>query len=123
MPALGSVALLSSTEIPLIVSNHRDFQDVAVAQNIPFVHLPVSGQNKMEQEARLAALLEDYKIDLVVLARYMQILSDSFCKQRMPLLLSTPAIPKSCSALLSSISASICRGQWIELSCTERARG
>ena len=69
-------------DVPLIVSNHLDFQDVAAAQNIPFVHLPVTGQNKMEQEARLTALLQDQKIDLVILARYMQILSDGFCKQR-----------------------------------------
>jgi formyltetrahydrofolate deformylase len=69
-------------DVPLIVSNHCDFQDVAAAQNIPFVHLPVTGQNKMEQEARLTALLDEHRIDLVVLARYMQILSDDFCKPR-----------------------------------------
>ena len=67
-------------DVPLIVSNHRDFADVAAAQNIPFVHLPVAGQNKAEQEARLAALLEEHRIDLVILARYMQILSDGFCR-------------------------------------------
>jgi formyltetrahydrofolate deformylase len=70
-------------EVPLIVSNHRDFEDVAVAQNIPFFHLPVTAQDKVEQEARLSALIEEYKIDLVVLARYMQILSDGFCKPRL----------------------------------------
>ena len=69
-------------DVPLIVSNHRDFADVAAAQNIPFVHLPVTGHSKTEQEARLTALLEEYRIDLVVLARYMQILSDGFCKPR-----------------------------------------
>jgi formyltetrahydrofolate deformylase len=76
---IGALAL----EVPLIVSNHRDFEDVAVAQNIPFVHLPVTAQNKLEQEARLAALMEEHKIDLVVLARYMQILSDGFCKAKL----------------------------------------
>ena len=70
-------------DVPLIVSNHRDFQDVAAAQNIPFVHLPVTGQNKAEQETRLAALLQEHRIDLVVLARYMQILSNDFCKPRL----------------------------------------
>jgi formyltetrahydrofolate deformylase len=70
-------------DVPLIVSNHRDFADVAAAQNIPFVHLPVAGPNKAEQEARLAALLEEHRIDLVILARYMQILSDGFCKPRL----------------------------------------
>jgi formyltetrahydrofolate deformylase len=76
---IGAIAM----EVPLIVSNHRDFEDVAAAQNIPFVHLPVTGENKMEQETRLTALLDEYKIDLVVLARYMQILSDDFCKARL----------------------------------------
>src|SRR6185295_721954 len=47
-------------EVPLIVSNHRDFEDVAAAQNIPFVHLPVSAQNKVEQEARLSALIKEH---------------------------------------------------------------
>ncbi len=75
---IGAIAM----DVPLIVSNHRDFEDVAAAQNIPFVHLPVAAQNKTEQEARLSALLEEHRIDLVVLARYMQILSDGFCKPR-----------------------------------------
>lgn len=69
-------------EIPLIVSNHRDFEDVALAHNIPFVHLPVTHETKMKQEVELAALLDQYRIDLVVLARYMQILSHSFCRSR-----------------------------------------
>ena len=69
-------------EVPLIVSNHRDFEDVAAAANIPFVHLPMTRDNKAQQEARLAALMEENRIDLVVLARYMQILSDDFCSAR-----------------------------------------
>jgi len=47
---IGAIAL----EVPLIVSNHRDLEDVAAAQGIPFVHLPVTQGNKPEQEARLA---------------------------------------------------------------------
>jgi len=70
-------------EVPLVVSNHVDFADVAAAQHIPFVHLPVTKENKAEQEAKLAQLIEDYQIDLIVLARYMQILSDGFCKSRL----------------------------------------
>jgi formyltetrahydrofolate deformylase len=73
---IGSIPL----EVPLIVSNHRDFEDVAAANAIPFVHLPMTADNKPAQEARLAALLAEHKIDLVVLARYMQILSDDFCR-------------------------------------------
>ena len=69
-------------EVPLIVSNHRDYEDVAVAQGIPFVHLPMTKENKAAQEARLAALMDEHRIDLVVLARYMQILSDDFCRPR-----------------------------------------
>jgi formyltetrahydrofolate deformylase len=76
---IGSIPL----EVPLIVSNHRDYEDVAAAQNIPFVHLPMTRDNKAEQEVLLAALLEENQIDLVVLARYMQILSDTFCRPRL----------------------------------------
>jgi formyltetrahydrofolate deformylase len=73
---IGAIPL----EVPLIVSNHRDLEDVAAAQNIPFVLLPMTRDNKAAQEARLAGLLEEHKIDLMVLARYMQILSDDFCR-------------------------------------------
>jgi len=70
-------------EVPLIVSNHRDYEDVAAAANIPFVHLPVTRDNKAAQEARLAALMEENHVDLIVLARYMQILSEEFCRMRL----------------------------------------
>ncbi|HEX4271300.1 MAG TPA: formyltetrahydrofolate deformylase [Rhizomicrobium sp.] len=76
---IGAVAL----EVPLIVSNHRDYEDVAVANSIPFIHLPMTRDNKVEQEARLSALMAEHRIDLVILARYMQILSDGFCKPRL----------------------------------------
>lgn len=70
-------------EVPLVVSNHVDYADVAAAQHIPFVHLPMNRENKPEQEKRLAELIEKHQVDLVVLARYMQILSDDFCKPRL----------------------------------------
>jgi formyltetrahydrofolate deformylase len=76
---IGAIAM----EVPLIVSNHVDFADVAAAQHIPFIHLPVGKANKAEQEERLAALIETHRIDLIVLARYMQILSDDFCRPRL----------------------------------------
>jgi len=66
-------------EVPLIVSNHRDFEDVAAASRIPFEYLPVTAANKSQQEARLEELMAQHRIDLVVLARYMQILSGEFC--------------------------------------------
>ena len=69
-------------EVPLIVSNHVDFADVAAAGNIPFVHLPMGKDNKPEQEAKLSSLMAQHRIDLIVLARYMQILSDDFCRTR-----------------------------------------
>ena len=69
-------------EAPLIVSNHVDFADVAAAGNIPFVHLPMGKDNKPEQEAKLSSLMAQHRIDLIVLARYMQILSDDFCRAR-----------------------------------------
>jgi formyltetrahydrofolate deformylase len=76
---IGAIPL----EVPLIVSNHRDYEDVAAAQNIPFVHLPMTKNNKVEQEAAFAALIAEHKIELVVLARYMQILSEEFCQPRL----------------------------------------
>ncbi|MFP1624226.1 formyltetrahydrofolate deformylase [Streptomyces sp. 5K101] len=68
-------------EIPAIVSNHRDFEPLAQNYGIPFHHIPVTPQTKGEAEARLLQLVDDLDIDLVVLARYMQILSDDLCKQ------------------------------------------
>lgn len=67
-------------DIPAIVSNHADWEHVAKWHGIPFYHLPVTGKNKAKQEAEILALVEKHKIDLVVLARYMQILSPTMCK-------------------------------------------
>jgi len=61
--------------IPVIVSNHRDFADVAAAHGIPFRYLPVTGDNRKAQERTLQEIIAEERIDLVVLARYMQILS------------------------------------------------
>jgi formyltetrahydrofolate deformylase len=66
-------------EIPLIVSNHPNAAAVAASYGIPFHHLPVTFATKPAQEARLASLIEEERIDLVVLARYMQVLSDEMC--------------------------------------------
>ena len=65
-------------DIPLIVSNHADLGEVADDFGIPFHHLPVTAATKPEQEATVLGLLAEHRIDLVVLARYMQILSGDF---------------------------------------------
>jgi formyltetrahydrofolate deformylase len=62
-------------EIPVIVSNHRDFADVAASSGIPFRYLPVTGDNRKAQENTLSEIIAEERIDLIVLARYMQILS------------------------------------------------
>ena len=63
-------------EIALVVSNHEDLRPMAEAAGLPFVHVPVSPATKADSEARLLELIDRHNIDLVVLARYMQILSD-----------------------------------------------
>lgn len=66
-------------DIPAIVSNHVDLKPLADTHSIPFHHLPVTKDSKAEQEARLVELIEGTETDLVVLARYMQILSPELC--------------------------------------------
>ncbi|MEW2404346.1 formyltetrahydrofolate deformylase [Streptomyces sp. NPDC046862] len=68
-------------EIPAVVSNHRDFESLARSHGVPFHHIPVTKETKAEAEARLLELVRELDIDLVILARYMQILSDDLCKQ------------------------------------------
>ena len=68
-------------EVPAIVSNHPDFAPLAESYGIPFHHVPVTPETKPEAEARLLELVERLDVDLVVLARYMQILSNDLCKQ------------------------------------------
>lgn len=68
-------------EIPGIVSNHESLRHIAERFGIPFYYFPVSKENKAEQEAKELALIQELEVDFVVLARYMQILSDDFCRQ------------------------------------------
>ena len=68
-------------EIPAIVSNHRDFYQLSASYDIPFHYLPVAPQQREAQEAKLLDLIEEERIDLVVLARYMQILSPGVCSR------------------------------------------
>jgi formyltetrahydrofolate deformylase len=68
-------------EIPAIVSNHRDYEALATSYEIPFHHIPVTPDAKPEAEDALMDLVDSYEIDLVVLARYMQVLSNDLCKR------------------------------------------
>ena len=74
---------LLEVEIPAIVSNHTDFYQLAASYNIPFHHLPLaigaSADAKRAQEERVLEIVKANEIDLVVLARYMQILSPAMC--------------------------------------------
>jgi formyltetrahydrofolate deformylase len=66
-------------EIPAIVSNHPDLEPLARWHGIPFHHLPSAREHRAEQEAAILGLVDDLEIDLVVLARYMQVLSPRTC--------------------------------------------
>ena len=67
--------------IAAIVSNHRDFYQLAASYNVPFHHIPVTQANKAQAEARQLEIIESEGAELVVLARYMQILSDTMCQR------------------------------------------
>ena len=69
-----------NVEIPLIISNHPDMQETADRFGIPYYYIPVSKQTKVEQEKKKLQLLSEHNIEFVVLARYMQILSEDFIK-------------------------------------------
>ncbi|GAC1454997.1 MAG: formyltetrahydrofolate deformylase [Steroidobacteraceae bacterium] len=66
-------------DITAVVSNHLTLQPIAARHELPFVHLPVTPATKAEQERRLMELVDSTDTGLVVLARYMQILSDGLC--------------------------------------------
>jgi formyltetrahydrofolate deformylase len=68
-------------EIVAVVSNHPDFADLADSYGIPFQHIPVTGGTKAAAEAELLELVRTERVELVVLARYMQVISDDLCKQ------------------------------------------
>lgn len=68
-------------DVPLIVSNHPDFAPLAKTYDIPFHYLPVTAESKSAQEAKILDLVREQKIDLIVLARYMQVLSPTLCKE------------------------------------------
>ena len=65
--------------VPAVVSNHRDLEPLAQWHKIPYFHIPISAEKKPEAEQRLLEIIDDTKADLIVLARYMQVLSDGLC--------------------------------------------
>ena len=67
-------------EVPLVVSNHTDAEALCRSYDVPFHHVPVTPSNKPEAEAELLRLVDEHGIHLVVLARYMQVLSDDTCR-------------------------------------------
>ncbi|MEQ1547225.1 MAG: formyltetrahydrofolate deformylase [Chakrabartia sp.] len=68
-------------EVTSIVSNHTTWQRRAEHEGIPFFHLPITAETKLDQEAKLMALVEEQQVDLIILARYMQVLSDQLCRK------------------------------------------
>ena len=69
-----------NVEIPAVVSNHEDFRTLVEGYGIPFHHVPVTRETKAEAEGRLLELVDELDVELVVLARYMQVLSDDLCR-------------------------------------------
>jgi len=70
-----------SVQVPLIISNHLDMQSIANQFGIEYIHLPLNQENKVEIEQKEIQILKDHKIDFIVLARYMQILSGEFIRE------------------------------------------
>jgi len=68
-------------EVPLVISNHPDFAPLAATYNVPFFHLPVTADTKSSQEEKILELVKEHSIDLIVLARYMQVLSPKLCEE------------------------------------------
>ncbi|MES2489730.1 MAG: formyltetrahydrofolate deformylase [Pseudomonadota bacterium] len=68
------------TDIVGVISNHEDFRSLTEWYGLPFHHLPVTAETKPQQEAKILELIDSTKADLLVLARYMQVLSEDMCR-------------------------------------------
>jgi formyltetrahydrofolate deformylase len=68
-------------DIRAIISNHRDFYQLAAGYNVPFHHIPVTAATKAQAEARQLEIIEGEGAELVILARYMQVLSNAMCQR------------------------------------------
>lgn len=74
--SIGELAI----DITAVVSNHPDLEKLAQRHGLPFHHLPITAETKADQEAKLRALIDSTRSEVVVLARYMQILSADLCR-------------------------------------------
>lgn len=72
---------LLPVDVRAIISNHRDFYQLAASYNVPFHHIPVTADTKAQAEAKQLEIIESEGAELVVLARYMQVLSNDMCKK------------------------------------------
>lgn len=72
---------LLPVDVRAIISNHRDFYQLAASYNVPFHHIPVTADTKAQAEAKQLEIVESEGAELVVLARYMQVLSNDLCKK------------------------------------------
>lgn len=70
---------MTPLQVPVIVSNHPEYATLAQSYGIEFHHLPVTKDTKAQQESQVLELVAQHKIELVVLARYMQVLSPTLC--------------------------------------------
>ncbi|HYM15022.1 MAG TPA: formyltetrahydrofolate deformylase [Dehalococcoidia bacterium] len=68
-------------EIPIVISNHADARSIADEFGVAFQHFPVSADTRLAQETRILSELEAHRVDVVILARYMQVLSDAFVRR------------------------------------------
>ncbi|MGH3328584.1 MAG: formyltetrahydrofolate deformylase [Streptomycetales bacterium] len=68
-------------DVVAVASNHPDLGEMAAWHGVPYHHMPVTPQTRATQEAQLLGLVDERRVDLVVLARYMQVLSDELCKR------------------------------------------
>lgn len=68
-----------NADLVAVVSNHEDLRPMAEAAGLPYFHVPVTPESKAQAEQRLLEIVDEYQAELVVLARYMQVLSDNLC--------------------------------------------
>ena len=80
-PASGTALGDLQIEVVGVVSNHLDAEPLVKSHGLDFHHLPVTPDTKADAEVQLMALVEQHEVHLVVLARYMQILSDGLCRR------------------------------------------